>query len=97
MFFQRKCLYFRKKTWRVPFILTVDGKITDPPALNKTNFESTLNFTAVNGQSYHLISDKGKVEGSKVFSANINHKVPETDYEKMKEAIIIAWCTEHPG
>ena len=69
----------------------------NPSSLNTTTFESLLNFTTTSGQSYHLISSKHTIESSHVFSVNVNHKVATTDYEKMKEAIINAWCTEHPG
>lgn len=88
---------FREKTWRLPFILTVDGKTVNPPALNTTEFEAMLNFTSTNGKSYKLKTGRHTIEATHIFSFNLNHKVSTTDHDKMKDAVITAWCTEHPG
>lgn len=70
----------------------------NPPALNKTEFESLLNFTAVNGESYKLVGGgRHTIDAKHVFSFNLNHKVSTTDHEQIKTAVVTAWCTEHPG
>ncbi|XP_063416774.1 uncharacterized protein LOC134699009 [Mytilus trossulus] len=86
-----------EKTWRLPFILTVDGKTVNPPALNTTEFEAMLNFTSTNGKSYKLKTGRHTIDATHIFSFNLNHKVSTTDHDKMKGAVITAWCTEHPG
>lgn len=78
--------------------MKVDGKTVNPPALNTTEFESLLNFTAVNGESYRLVGGgRHTIDAKHIFSFNLNHKVSTTDFEQMKTAVVTAWCTEHPG